>query len=507
MKYVIVEDEIRIREGIRGLLSRLSEDTIILGEAENGSDALEIIRQTRPDIVITDIRMPVMDGLEMLETLYREGIEVKAIVLSAYSEFEYARSAMRLGVTEYLLKPIAINDFMRAIDNVRQQIQKERETQSGQMGSLKQIIKGIVESDIQPDDGLTGFLEKKYGIGADTPIALLLYYMPAFSESLIRKATGELEQILAGGRELSFCIWTDHVKKVLGLALYHYLDAKNLKHWLQSGLLQKKEQIQGRAIGWCVADDLYHLKEQYECILEYLDWNITLGDNIMISYPEITAVHTAVCVYPMELENRMKIAVCKNSEKPLQDCIRLFQQYFRGEQLYEPQKIKECYIRFFWALIHYAKEMQVLDGQRIKEQVLLEKIMNARTMYELEKVSEEIERQIGYKENGIDNMVIKRAVSMIHEYYQNGITLEEIAQRLEITPEYLGTLFYKEMGQNFSTYIKDYRIGKAKEMLIGTNKKIYEIAEKTGYSDPKYFSRVFRETTGQLPKEYRMTHK
>lgn len=111
MKFVIVEDEIRIREGILRLLPKLDKENEIVGEAENGLEGLEIIRKEKPDVIITDIRMPLMDGLDMLEKLHEEGCDAKAIVLSAYSEFEYARQAIRLGVTEYLLKPIVIGDF------------------------------------------------------------------------------------------------------------------------------------------------------------------------------------------------------------------------------------------------------------------------------------------------------------------------------------------------------------------------------------------------------------
>ena len=96
---------------------------------------------------------------------------------------------------------------------------------------------------------------------------------------------------------------------------------------------------------------------------------------------------------------------------------------------------------------------------------------------------------------------------MIHEFYQSGITLNEIADKLNITPEYLGSQFHKEVGVNFSTYIRDFRISKAKELLIGTQLKLYKIAEQVGYTDPKYFSRVFRECTGQLPEEYRKSLK
>ena len=111
------------------------------------------------------------------------------------------------------------------------------------------------------------------------------------------------------------------------------------------------------------------------------------------------------------------------------------------------------------------------------------------------------------QDDEIGNLVVKRAVGMVREYYMKGITLDEIAQRLGITPEYLGTQFHQEMKVNFSTYIKTFRINKAKELLLGTQLKMYEIAERVGYSDAKYFSRVFKAETGQLPAEYRRSYK
>lgn len=96
---------------------------------------------------------------------------------------------------------------------------------------------------------------------------------------------------------------------------------------------------------------------------------------------------------------------------------------------------------------------------------------------------------------------------MIHEFYADGITLSEIADRLNLTQEYLGSQFHKEVGENFSTYIRNYRLSKAKELLIGTQLKQYEIAEKVGYTDAKYFARVFKECVGMSPAEYRKSHR
>ena len=96
---------------------------------------------------------------------------------------------------------------------------------------------------------------------------------------------------------------------------------------------------------------------------------------------------------------------------------------------------------------------------------------------------------------------------MIHEFYQSGITLDEIADKLNVTPEYLSMQFHKEMGETYSSYLKNYRVGKAKELLLGTQMKQYEVAAEVGYTDSKYFGRVFRECTGYTPAEYRKANK
>lgn len=119
----------------------------------------------------------------------------------------------------------------------------------------------------------------------------------------------------------------------------------------------------------------------------------------------------------------------------------------------------------------------------------------------LEKIKEED------NEFEVINLAVKKAQSMIHEFYADGITLGEIADRLNMTQEYLGTQFHKEVGEPFSIYIRNYRLSKAKELLIGTQLKQYEVAERLGYTDAKYFARVFKEHVGMSPAEYRKSHR
>lgn len=187
-----------------------------------------------------------------------------------------------------------------------------------------------------------------------------------------------------------------------------------------------------------------------------------------------------------------------------------FFRYFSSGKLYTPKDIKECYIRFLWAVINITKEINMLDYVNLNQQEILDKIMGAKTAQELEKTMEHLLEQISpveEQEDNTDHLTVRRMKSMIHEFYQSGITLDEIAQRLNVTPEYLSMQFHKEVGETYSSYLRNYRISKAKELLVGTQMKQYEIARQVGYSDSKYFGKVFRECTGYSPAAYRKTQK
>ena len=197
MKIVIVEDEIRIREGIKKLLIKLNkEEDMIVAEAENGQEGLELIGREKPDVVITDVKMPVLDGLEMLKQAFPIVPNMKAIVLSAYSEFEYARTAMKLGVTEYLLKPIVLSEFMNAMESVRKQIENDKNKKPEEVGSLSQVFKSIINGDMISNNALKEYLFHKYEIGLDQPISLLVWYNPIGAKDNVETGIRFLKSIM-----------------------------------------------------------------------------------------------------------------------------------------------------------------------------------------------------------------------------------------------------------------------------------------------------------------------
>jgi two-component system response regulator YesN len=165
--------------------------------------------------------------------------------------------------------------------------------------------------------------------------------------------------------------------------------------------------------------------------------------------------------------------------------------------------VKKCVVRYFLVILQVIKEINFTAYEKINEQEILEKISNAMTAGELEDMLYGLFMAASRYNEMKTGILVQKVLRMVDEYYRDGITLEEVADELEVTPDHISAQLVRELGVNFSTYIKEYRLSRAKELLIGTDFKLFEIARQTGYKDAKYFGRVFRESESILPTEYR----
>lgn len=512
MRIVVVEDEIRIREGICNLLAKMFPQHEVAGSAANGKEGLELILMEKPDLVITDVKMPLMDGLTMLSILNEKKIKCKAIVLSAYAEFTYAQQAIRWGVSEYLVKPLVVNEFVQAIRNTEIQLEEIQKQNPQTLERFDNILLGIIFGGIEVDEDLEKFVEKKYSIQSATIFSEVQIYLGKQYNEKLDTTKRSLDNFFSKRKNLSFYLLEIPKDKLVLAIIYGYDDPQEIERWFQLGVISQLRGIGtvNSNFGWINAAGMKELKASYFKLLQNMDWNISFGNQIMISYPKILNVQTTLCIYPIDIENRLKTALCSYHRSKVYKCLEQFMEYFESGNVYEPKNIKECYVRFIWAMINVAKEINILNYDQIEQKKILEKIMGSMNKEELKDVMEDIFLCI--KDDQTEDKAelslnVKRAENMILEYYKTGITLEEIAVKLNLTPEYLGNQFHMEKGIKFSTYIKDFRIMKAKELLIGSKLKVCEVAERVGYSDAKYFSKVFRESTGQLPADYRRTVK
>ncbi|MBQ0166214.1 MAG: response regulator [Treponema sp.] len=509
MKVLIVEDEFRIREGLEKLTARLSSDYEVVGTAENGVQGLELIRSKRPDIVITDIRMPEMDGLEMITRAVEEKLPVKVIVLSAYSEFDYARRAMKLGVTEYLLKPLSFGDFSQAMKNVTAQVDAEKKRKPAEIGTISQMFSDIINRRIELSDDIKKYLSNTYGVENDGKFILVCLYLGNDYDASAETAKSDFSKFLASYRtqdELKFTLAECGSKQAVVAVVYRCADFEDLKKWMMTALSQFP--LERASIVWNVASGIDTLAAELDRMYPYMDWNISFECGKLILYPEITKVKTDSCIYPILLDSKVKTAVAESKWDVAREVMADFHKCFRDGHVYVPKEIKECYVRFLWVVIAMAKEIGNANAKKVEQQALLNMIMSAKVREELEDASESLFKTLeGNPGEDDELLLIKKAKRYVTENLRQGVTLDVIGSKLNVTPEYLGTLFKKETGISFSTYLRNVRVERAKELLCTTDMKTYEISEAVGYSDTKYFSKVFREVTGLLPRAYRNTVK
>ena len=230
------------------------------------------------------------------------------------------------------------------------------------------------------------------------------------------------------------------------------------------------------------------------CFVEDLDYQVKEKIQKIALYPY---------KYPVNLEKEAKEALLNKDAKRLKKIFSRYWDYCR-ELPCTPQEAKEGCIRIALVLIQMAAETGAVQAQR-KGQTFLQRISRANGWTDVEEKVDTFFEYLTSKEEAENDMslLIQKALENIREYYDQGITLEEIAEKLHVTEEYLSTQFRKETGRTFTETIRGYRIERVKELLTATNWKLTKIAELVGYTDPKYMSRVFKEETGMLPLEYR----
>ena len=236
MRIVVVEDEAPIREGMVKLLSKINADYEVVGKAEDGEKGYQIIKELEPDLVIMDIRMPKMDGLKMLKKLRDEQVKCRAIVLSAYSDFEYAQEAISLKIENYLLKPIKIPELKRALKQVEESISQEKDEK--QMLSLENVILTCMHGQQNNLEQLNDeVIKEKYGISINEPAEFFVLWLGDGYDKQKEEARELLESVANHSMEFQSSVLEYESGKLLLMVIFSNSDKKSQKEYFQKSVV------------------------------------------------------------------------------------------------------------------------------------------------------------------------------------------------------------------------------------------------------------------------------
>ena len=485
-KVYLLDDEPFILEGLRYIVDWQDYGFEIVGSANNGEDGLKGILSMDIDLVITDIMMPKMTGLELIETLIKSNYQTNFIVLSAFQEFQYAKKAISMGAQNYILKPIDTEELEKSIINIKNKLkEKENRNKDKEVVNNSLLLKIITEKDYENID----YLKEKLKYNVEYRVGIIELKNKDKDIYKVLKVISNMKKYL-------YCI--ENKSKAIFIIDYKFNDEyieelTNIKNQITDLI----DDIVYISLGQIIKD-LKDINISYESAKEISEYKII--------YPDISWIKE----YKEKNNENIDIDIDFEDLKSL-----LINKDFANASLYieskfsklkednlNPKKIKAKALEVFLNVYNYINESKLMKNLSI----YLENAINKNTIDEIQL---ELINMINFMKTKLENTqesispVIIKLLNHIEKNYQKDLNLKEISDSLNINSIYLGQLFQKEIGILFSDYINNFRINKAKDLLANTSLKASEIGELVGYSNKNYFYRKFKSIVGITPSEWR----
>ncbi|MFD0678352.1 MULTISPECIES: response regulator [unclassified Paenibacillus] len=520
MRLILVDDEKGIVDGLKIMISRYIPECEVVGAAYNGLEGFKLIQKLQPDIVITDIRMPQSDGLDMIRMLKDKGCQTKFILLSGYADFEYARRGMQLGVQFYINKPVEEEELRDCVYQVIEAIRADN-AKLQEVDELKQEVHSRIQEsalrdilDVGSDNALMEELLRIARIpteGACFACILLEFdgNVDALKEFGLQPVFYQIDQALGqyrgvyrfrySGAQVSVVVthggsigYADLVRSVQRLKDKVY---RELKLSMNVGIGTIQKQAGG-------------ISQSFEEARYALSYKVVKGGDTVIPFPEIRNLTGRSHAVPEDMIAKLEAGLDNMDEM---ECVGIIREIFRGmeaEPSIGPADLQLHCLNILLSSVRKMSFQQLQQNDFLGRHILsLEGISRFRTLVSLEEwMVQVIRRIIAFK---LAHKIPKKKdiITEVKEYvsthYNEPITLADLAARFFINPYYLSQYFKQKTGDTYVNFLTQIRIGKAKELLENTDLKVYEICQMVGYSDTQHFARLFEKLTGSKPREYR----
>lgn len=499
-KVMLVDDEKLITEGLKNLIDWEKLNLEVVATANNGEEALRKLKEEKVHIVITDINMPVMTGLDLIKEVKGKDNKTNFIILSGYDEFSYAKKAIEYGVDSYILKPIDEEELEKTLIKLLARIEKSKKEKKDVLyknTKLLQFINGKINKEeiLKIEDELNIPLRGK----SYTVSSIILNKKNEDGryiniDEIIEEYSGRTYELLHkfDGQTILINSWDLDVKNEDVLKYFNFIKDK---------LIEKIEGDVFIAVG-DVTKDIDLLKNSLNSSNKLKKYILTEGTNICLTSEDVTNIKDYKTNFSKEIERLNKIIIEKDGSGA-----KMFLEGLIDDIALTPKNIYDLSIRVVMLIDKISDEFKV-DKKYVKDSLSsnIVELCSESTRDSIKAfLASEIEELISvmYSTTKRYSPVVSQIISNIEERYSEELSLKTLAYQYNINSSYLGRIFTKEVGMSFSDYLNKVKNTKAKELILETNMKINDIAKAIGYTDTSYFYRKFKKYYGICPSTLR----
>lgn len=507
---LIVDDEILVRQGIKHHLSWEKYGFRIVGEASNGKEALKLIESLRPHIVITDIVMPIMDGEELTRIVKQSYPDIEVIVLSSYGEFNYVRSTFQQGVADYILKPkLDADELLQVLQRTARKlpsIQYQANAGDNQI-TMDHVIEKLISG---------------YSIDYDTELLKQAFPYDRFALIGMEQSTQQGTECSYSASDL-FSRLTNRVTSVCerivlrsvpsdthAAVFLSNLDPREADSWMAAvrEVAQETKQADPQ-IGWAVShlfDDFNRISEVYQNELPMLlSYRFYFPETALLMEDELPPpVQVNSSFNLKQFTEEMKHEHFDTAFQNLRFYVAAMSRNYNSTAFEFKSLLGNIVFNITILLGNQGYDMKELD---VAKYSYFKTINDAPHVHEavrlLETFLEEANKQIMAKTQEGSSAGMRKLLAYIEEHHAETLNLTILGQYFHFNPSYLSSYFTTHHTEGFSEYLNKIRVGKAAELLRSGTMSISDISSTVGYSDPSYFTKVFKKVTGYSPSQYR----
>lgn len=530
LKVFLVEDEFVVREGIKNNIDWQSHGYEFCGEASDGELAFPMIQKLKPDIVITDIKMPFMDGLVLSRLIKKELPWIEIIILSGYEEFEYAKEAIKIGVAEYLSKPISGEELLREVDTLAVKIEeKKRERELSQKYNREmeeyflQERRNLFQYLVTGAKSVPELLDIAGRLNLDISamwynIVLIKIESRSHAQNEYSNGLIEIEQRLKDLEDDSHQLLFD--RNLEGRALLFKADSLEELDGLQNGYLQAMEAILNEytdiryfgGVGEAV-NRLRELPTSFENASRAFAHRYLMSESCILrsgeqdgrSYLENEEFNISN-VNPKQIDRSRVREFLKLGDR--EETKYFVEEFFKdlGSNAVKSNMFRQYIaIDVYFCVLEFIEELQLpreeLENLEVTPSVL--QSVETTLQYVIKIIEKTLELRESAATNRYGDIVDELKQYIEKNYADDELSLNLLAAHVNFSPNHLSKIFSQQTGSTFIKYLTDFRMNKAKELLRCTGKRSSEISMDVGYKDPHYFSYLFKKTQGMTPTQYR----